>query len=859
MLNGSNFSRTLLATIGLILAGCRPIPAQTAQLPPVYQDAKAPLEARVTDLFGRLTQDEKLSLLTGRGFSTNPIPRLAIPPMNMADAGQGVRGGGDGTTGPATLFPSGVAMASTWNPELVGQIGKAIGEEALNKGPGVQVLLGPAVNIHRSPLGGRNGEYFSEDPYLASRLAVGYIDGMQSTGCAACVKHFAANNEEADRGYVNVIVDERTLREIYLPAFEATTKEAHVWTLMSSYNQVNNYHATANRHLLTEILKQDWGWDGMVMSDWGAVHDTAGVVNAGNDLEMPGGGYLTASKVAAALAAGQVTQAQIDDNVKRILRAIIRCGLLNGAPHVPNPAMINSPAHQKLTYEAAAQAIVLLKNEGGLLPLDAAKLHSIAIIGTAAQQMQYGAAGSPGLTPFYHISPFAGITARAGAGITINYAAGEDGGAIIPSTSLTTPDGSPGLKAEYFSNRNLTGQPVLTRADPSIDFNWPGGPVPGIGHTEFSVRWTGKLIPPDTGTYHLFMAADDGCRVFIDGKAVIDHWVESPGDPVGAAVDLVKGQSYNLRVEYFQAAGDAFAHLHWVAPAKSVFSDAVAAAANSNVAIVVVSTRGDEGEGHDRKSMDLPGDQDALINAVAAANPRTIVVLNNGTPVTMTGWIDHVPALLEAWFPGQEGGHALAAILFGDVDPSGRLPDTLGAKREDYPDFGNFPGKDGTVKYAEGIYVGYRHFDKAGITPLFPFGFGLSYTTFKYANARLSEPSLTPDGTVTVSVDVTNTGRRAGAEVVQLYVHDPAPKIDKAVRELKGFAKVDLEPGQTKTVQMTLSGRSLAYCDVPHKEWKADEGTYELQIGASSRDIRLTVPLVLAGDYVEGIANCTGP
>ncbi len=844
----------LVKTLCAALAALATAPSTFGQATLPYLDPKAPLEVRVNDLFGRLTPDEKLSLLTGTGFTTRAIPRLGVPAMAMADAGQGVRGGMDTTLGPATLFPAGVTMASTWDPELVGRIGAAIGQEALNKGTGVQVLLGPAVNIHRSPLGGRNGEYFSEDPFLAGRMAVGYIQGMQGTGCAACIKHYAANNEEVDRDNVNVRVGERALREIYLPAFEAGTTEGHAWTLMSSYNRVNGFHATANEYLLTEVLKKGWGWDGMVMSDWGAVHETARVINAGNDLEMPGPGLLAPKNVARALDRGQTTPAQIDENVRRILRAIVRVGLLDG-PRTPDHALVNSPEHQRLTFEAASQGIVLLKNEGGILPLDADRIHSVAVIGPAAEGMQFGAAGSPGLTPFYSINPLEGIQNAVGPQVAVHYARGTQTGTPIPAPALLLPDGSGiGLRAEYFTNKNLEGTPALVRTDAQIQDDWnTASPAPGLPRTDFSVRWTGKLVAPKTGRYALSLTADDGCRLFLDGKRLVDHWIDSAASPQTVAVDLVAGRAYDLRVEYYQNGGLAVASLDWILPGAARFTEAVQAAKQSDVAVVCVSTEGTEGEGQDRPSMALPGDQDALIQAVAAANKKTIVVLNNGTPVTMTAWLGRVPGLVETWFPGQEGGHALAAVLFGDVNPSGKLPDTLAARREDYPDFGHFPGTQGHVDYAEGIYVGYRHFDKAKITPLFPFGYGLSYTTFRYGPMTLDRATLAPDGTVTASLAVTNTGRRAGAEVVELYVHDPNPKIDKPVRELKNFAKIELAPGETKTVRLQIAPRALAYCDVPGRQWKADAGDYDLQIGASSRDIRQAARVRLASDFTQPI------
>ena len=817
---------------------------------PIYGDQNAALENRVNDLFTRLTNDEKLDILTGTAFTTRPITRLGIRPMAMADAGQGVRGGMPSTEGPATAFPSGVAMAATWDPELVGRIGKAIGEEALNKGTGVQVLLGPAINIHRSPLGGRNGEYFSEDPFLASRLAVGYIQGMQSTGCAACAKHFAANNEEVDRDYVDVKVSERALREIYLPAFEAAVKEGHVWTVMSSYNMVNGYHASANHYLLTDILKTGWGFDGLVMSDWGGVHETVGAVNAGNDLEMPGPGFLAKSEVEKAVRRGRISQATIDNNVRRILRTVIRVGLLD-APHSPDHSMVNSDAHKHLALEAATKGIVLLKNEQHILPLDKGAIKSIAIIGQPANDIQVGANGSPIVTPFYKVQPLDAIKKEVGSSAVIRYVPASNNGEPIPANAFSQPDGGAGLRAEYFDNRTLSGAPKVTRIDSQIQFNWLTGPVEGIGHEGFSVRWTGKLTAPSPGTYTLALSADDGCRMFIDGKMVIDHWVESQETPISVALDLKAGETHDIQVEYFQAGGEAVAKLNWLRPGKNRFAQAEEAAKSSDIAIVFVGTMGQEGEGGDRPSMDLPGGQDGLIKAVTAANKRTIVVLNTGTPVTMTNWLKDVPGLIETWFPGQEGGAALASVIFGKTNPSGKLPDTFAFRREDYPDFGNFPGTKGTVNYAEGIYVGYRHFDKKQVAPLFPFGHGLSYTTFQYGSVKVTGPDK--GGNFTASLNVTNTGNRSGEEVVQLYVRDLAPKIDRPVQELRAFQKVTIQPGKTKSVTLHLTPRSFAYCDVPRKQWRSDAGTYEINVGSSSRDIRQSTRVRLLKSYTESI------
>ena len=818
---------------------------------PVYKNPKSPIEERVKDLFARLTPDEKLSLLGGTGFTTQPIPRLDVPAMGMADAGQGVRGGVDSTCGPATAFPCGTLMASTWDTNLIWRVGHAIGEEARNKGTGASVLLGPAVNIHRSPLGGRNGEYFSEDPFLAARMAVAYIRGLQTSGAAACIKHFACNNQEIDRSDINASVSERALREIYLPAFEAGVTEGKVWAVMSSYNEVNGFHASANPYLLKEVLKGQWGFDGVVMSDWGGVHETS-VVQAGNDLEMPTGDNMSLPKLKAALADGSITQAAVDDSVHRILRTIIRVGLLDG-PAMPDGKLVNSREHDQIAFEAATRGIILLKNDHELLPLDCTQMKSIAIIGEPAQDLQVGALGSPEVKPLHATQLLDAIKDRAGQILMIRYVSARSEGDFVPGSAIRQPDKTNGFRAEYFKNQDLQDQPEFARTEDRIDIEPSVLPAPGFPNSHFSVRWTGTLVALATGEYRFSFTGDDGFRVFLAGKPLIDHWVNGAATTLASQAKLEAGKSYDLRIEYYQDGGDFTAQFNWQPPSVVPYAEAVDAAKHSDVAVVCVSTRHTEGEGNDRPSMDLPDDQATLIRAVAAANHNTVVVLNNGTPVAMKDWLAQVPAVLEAWFPGQEGGKALAAILFGDVNPSGKLPDTLAASRGDYSDIGNYPGANHQVNYAEGIFVGYRHFDRAGIEPLFPFGFGLSYTSFEYKNLRLSSPKLTPNGSITATVEVANTGHRAGEEVAELYVYDPYPKIDRPLRELKGFAKVALKPGQVRTITFEIKPRDFAYFDTPGHQWKADAARYEIGVGSSSRDIRLTAPVQLTATYTGTI------
>ncbi len=828
--------------------------ATAAMCAPRYLNTHLPLNVRVDSLFKRLTLNDKLSLMTGTGFTSQPLASLGLPALGMVDGAQGVRGGDGATQGPATAFPAGVNLASTWDLSLIKQVGATIGLEALNKGEGAQVLLAPAINIQRSPLDGRNGEFFTEDPFLNAQLAVDYIEGVQSTGCAACVKHYACNNEEIDRGYVNVNVGERALREIYLPGFRAAVKQAHVWSIMAAYNKVNGQYCTDNWYLLTDILKDDWGFKGLAMSDWGAVHDTVGPVQAGLDLEMPGPGFLRRANLRAALASGQIKVQQIDGAVKRLLRTILKVGLMNHVP-TPNQSLVNTAHARHLALQSANEGIVLLKNQHDLLPFSSG-IKSIAIIGPRATTWHVGARGSVGVQPPFYIDPLQAITKRAGNRIKIRYVQGTppgDGDQPVPASVLvsnTTGPSQSGLTGSYYTNDKFTGVPVVRRTDQSSQLSFKGAGLPGgLPSSGFGVRWSGSIIPPRTGRYLFTIRASGGYRLTINGRPVINRWLDTGGAAESGGISLTAGKPAVLRLEFRDDGTPGYLHFNWVPPARNdQFATAVEAARKSSVAVVFVGSS-DEWEGTDRPSMDLQGFQPALIRAVAAANPNTIVVMNNGTPVRMVDWLSKVPAVIEAWFPGEEGAPALASILFGDTDPSGRLPVTLGAHRRDYPDYGNYPGTSGQVHYREGIFVGYRWFDKKRIAPLFPFGYGLSYTHFKFSRLHLSASRFSAQGKVTATVQVTNTGKRSGAEVVQLYLRDPHPKISRAVRELKGFQRLQLSPGQTATARFTIDARDLAYCDVLKKEWRAYPSTYLVQVGASSRDIRLSAPVKLTTTY----------
>jgi beta-glucosidase len=742
-------SQSYLRIIAILLVGFTAMgQAQTPAVPrdAPYKNPNLPADKRVADLLQRMTLEEKATMVSGSGWMESaPIERLAIPAIKMADGPMGVRSwfGSSAITSAAnapmkvetTSFPSGVAMASTWDTDLVNREGKAIGQEV--KALGRDMILGPTININRQPLWGRNFEGYGEDPYLSGQLGVAYIKGVQSEGVIPSVKHFAANNEEYERHRVNATIDERTLHEIYLPAFEAAVQQGGAWNVMSAYNKVNGIHCGESDYLLDKILKQDFLFKGFVVSDWGSTYSTAPTVNAGMDLEMPGGpamqkwmanprtqesgngdGWLVPEKVLAEVKAGHIREATLDDNVGRILRVIFLSGIFDH-PHAAG-GEVDTPEEKAVALQGETEGIVLLKNEGSLLPLDEHSVHSIAVIGPNAAVARTGGGGSSLVRPKYSISPLDGIKQRAGGAVEVSYAL-------------------------------------------------------GVG-----------------------MEGED------------------------ATQDTPEARTKAL-------------------------NEAVEAAGKADVAVVVVGRYNKlEGEGFDVKTMDLPAGQDELIAAVERANPHTVVVLNTGDPVTMTKWIDKTPALLDMWYGGQEGGHALASILFGDANPSGKLPVTLPKKYEDNPAAANYPGKDLEVNYAEGIYVGYRYYDTKNVEPQFPFGFGLSYTKFEYSDLKLQQTeNFGKNFAPRYTVNVRNVGTRAGAEVVEFYIHDGHAKIDRPEHELKGFERVDLEPGQTKTVEFKLNREALSYWNPATKAWQADPGTFEIQVGSSSRDIRLKVPLKL--------------
>ena len=628
------------------------------------------------------------------------IPRLGIPELALTDGPAGVR------HGPGTAFPAPVALAATWDRALAQQYGAALGAET--KAKGQNVLLGPMVNIVRVPEGGRNFETFSEDPYLTAQMAVAEIRGIQSQGVLAQVKHYAANNQEKQRHTVSADVDERTLREIYLPAFEAAVKDGMAGSVMAAYNKVNAVYASENAHLLRDILKGEWGFEGFVVSDWGATHSTLDAANNGLDIEMPGGDFF-GDKLLAAVKAGQVNQSIVDDKVRRILRIMMRFGLFE-RPAKSGP--IDYAGQAQVARRVAQAGVVLLKNEGNLLPLDLTRIRSIALIGAYADRATTGGGGSARMVPFNSVSPLGALA-----------------DAIGPKTSLQFLKFVPGTD--------------LSKSDPATT----GG---------------------------------------------------------------------------------------------GLLADAAQLAKECDLALVFA--RDFETEGDDRASISLPDEQDELISAVVKANPRTVVVLNTGCMVLVNRWAEAVPAIVQGWYPGQDDGRVITDVLLGTVNPSGKLPITFPRTRADAgvatPE--QYPGVEGRGAYSEGIFIGYRRFDNENLEPAFAFGHGLSYTTFDYSNIKLSRSQIKVGESLSVEVQIKNSGGREGGEVVQLYLQDLQSSLPRPLKELKGFEKVVLRPGQAKVVRIDLDARSMSFYDPAQKRWTVEPGKFKVLIGSSSRNIRLT-------------------
>jgi beta-glucosidase len=810
--------------------------AQTAK-PGETQPTQAELDKRVEALLGALTLDEKITLLGGtEDFFTRPIPRLGIPSLKMSDGPLGVH-----DYGPTTAYAAGIALAASWDEDLAKRVGISMGQDA--RARGVHFILAPGMNIYRSPLNGRNFEYFGEDPYLASRMAVGVIEGIQSQGVIATAKHFMGNNSEYGRTDHSSDMDERTMREIYLPAFEASVKEAKVGALMDAYNLVNGVYMTENGLLNETILRKEWGFRGIMMSDWGATHDGIAAANNGLDLEMPFSAFMNAKTLLPAIQGGQVKQATIDEKVRRILRTAMEFGFFDH-PQTDIGIPQYSQNGRDIALEEARSGMVLLKNENHLLPLDRKKVKTIAVLGPNAYPAVIGGGGSSLTAPYNSVSFLEGIGDAGGSDVhVLTMTEAIPLAEIIKQTEfVVTPGAEAGLKGEYFGNEDLAGDAVSVRTDKNVDFQWGEGSfADGQPVDHFSARWTGYFVPKAEDDYRFYTSADDGVRLYVDDQVAINDW-KRHGETLNTFVKhLEAGKAYKIRLEYFENVGAATVRFGIGTTAFHLGPQMKKMAAGVDAVILCMGFNPTtESEGNDR-TFRLPSGQDEVIEQLAAVNKNVVVVLNSGGNVDMTQWLAKVPALLHAWYPGQEGGRALGQIIFGDYNPSGKLPATFERKWEDNPTFHNYlPQKgDKHVEYKEGIFVGYRGYEKNGVKPQFPFGFGLSYSTFSYGNLRIVPAANDSGRVVNISFTVKNSGQLEGAEIAEVYVGDPEAGLPRPLKELKGFAKVRLKPGETKTVSVKLDRRAFSYYDLAKRAWIAPPGEYGILVGSSSAEIRL--------------------
>jgi beta-glucosidase len=834
------------------LLGCVLLGGMAAAQAPV-PDSPA-IEAEAHALLNKMTLEQKIELLGGvDSLYTRAMPSIGLSRFKMSDASVGVN-----AWGPTTAYAGGVALAATWDTNFARKLGESLGKDA--RARGVNFLLGPGLNIARSPIAGRNFEYLSEDPYLNGALDVPYIEGVQSEGVAATVKHYALNNEEFDRRNASVDVDERAMREIYLPAFEAAVTKAHVDAVMNSYNLVNGVHATQNDFLNLKVLKGDWGFKGILMSDWGvAVYDGVAAANNGLDLEMPSPLFMNEKTLLPAVKDGRVKESTIDDKVLRLLRVELRYGF-TGRPQFDPADSTYSVADRAVALQGALESITLLKNEGHLLPLDPAKIKTIAIIGPDAWPAVPGGGGSAEARAFEPVSILTGIANFLGPDVHVLYSRGlPDTTDVCRNTSWEN-----GVQVETFPSRDFTGKPETGMRHDVADWRqeqW--GPM---DETPRSIRYTAAFKADKSGKYLLLAAAsgEDTFNIVVDGKQVLEQIHAEGQVPKSMSLDLAAGQIVNIVADYLPYSPGVRFGLGLAFEPDLVSADARKFASLADVVVVAAGFNpATEGEGHDR-TFTLPWSQDALIEAMAAANPRTIVALTGGGGMNVEPWLDKVPALLHLYYPGQEGGRAVAQILFGKHDPEGKLPVTFDRGWKDSasePYYYGVPGADTTlhaigengqpvdytvehIKYGDKLMVGYRYWTTTGKHPLFPFGFGLSYTTFSFSNLQVPA-SAASGSTVPVSFDVTNTGSVEGAEVAQLYVSDPSAKVDRPERELKGFAKVHLAPGETKHLTLDLDARAFSYWDESAQKWTIDPGKFVIRMGDSSVNTPLDADLVL--------------
>lgn len=792
------------------------------------------VEDRAQSVLAQMTEDEKLIYIGGEGLLTKPIERLGIRSVEMTDGPQGVR-----TFKKSTAYPCGILLAATWNPEMAYRYGTSLAQDC--RARGIDVLLGPAVNIYRAPMCGRNFEYMGEDPWLTSRTTVGYIRGLQDHGVMAMVKHFACNNEEYDRNNVSSDVGERTLHEIYFPAFRAAVQEAGTGSVMASYNLLNNVWTGENAWLLQDVLRGQWGFKGMAVSDWEATHNALPMMRGGVDLEMPWCMKTSPEVVRGLLRAGEITWAEIDAKVLNILRTFIAFGFFDSEHKADTTILLDNPASRATALAVAREGVVLLKNEESVLPIDRRKVRKIVVVGNNAQGFVCGGGSGQGHT-FSYTDLWTGVSELATKHkIKTEYLSMQDYTPQILFTAAGSDER--GLRADFFDNTTLEGAPVASRVDRKFRFDWNENTgVEGLSREQFSARWRGVLRPVTSGQYEFLLGADDGYRLYIDGKRVIDKWGKQSFNVTTYTCELEAGREYDLRIEYYQ--NGASSSLDFA------FFDGTPGAAAANAAFVAKLDAADlvivnsgfnisyEAESYDR-TFELPQIERVLLDHVLRTSTPVVGVVNAGGGVYMKPYEPKMKGLLWAWYPGQEGGRALAEILFGEVSPSGKLPITMEREWVDNPVCNSYYADSVTrrLNYSEGVFVGYRGYDKLKREVFFPFGYGLTYSTFAISDV-VARPVKEGHTLVEVEYTLKNTGKRTAAEVVQIYVgKQGASPVERPEKELKCYRKITLKPGESRRVAEKLDKGAFSYYSVGDKDFVLDRGDYRILVGNSSRHI----------------------
>ncbi|KAJ8112459.1 hypothetical protein OPT61_g5180 [Boeremia exigua] len=827
------------------------------------------MSAKIEKILGSLTLEEKISLLAGKDFwETVPVSDKGVPSIKTSDGPNGARGEVFAGGTRAACFPAAVCSAATWNPEFAQRIGNALAEETKTKG--ARVLLAPTMCNHRHPLGGRNFESFSEDPFLTGKMATQVINGLQEKGIAATIKHFAVNEQETERLAVDEIVSERALREIYLKPFEMAVKDAKPWAVMTAYNKVNGTHADSNLFLLKQVLREEWRYDGLVMSDWGGTNSTADSLNAGLDLEMPGPTrWRTKDAVLKAVKDGEVSEETITARARNVLNLIEKVGAFEN-PEIPPEQSIVNPAHSKLIREVGGQGITLLKNDGAILPLKKEKVKGkkIGLFGLAKEALIHGG-GSASLNAHYRISPEEGLKAAYGDDVEFKYAQGAQTYRQLPPLGKHCKDaqGSHGWSMELFeSGKSKPWKTIDNFKESSFS------PILDQEAINKEVKLTTTFAPSATGKHYLGCSGIGPTKVTINDELVFEQKGNSP-DPMGFLLggnpekefthSFKAGETYKVQIHSTPPVGGSDWGILAGLPGfrmgfmleeehnLDLLTQAKDLAKEVDIAIVFTGhTPAWETEGQDQQSFNLPrdGSQDALVDSVASVNRNTIVVNSTGVAVAMP-WLEKVAALVQAWFPGQEAGNAIADIISGAVNPSGRLPVSFPKRIEDAPAYGNFPGEKKndqlTVKYEEGVFVGYRHYDRIPKEKVqFPFGFGLSYTTFALGSGKVEQTST--DG-FKATITAKNTGSIAGATVVQLYTGRKQQSSEHPIKTLAAFKRVHLEAGEEKTIELPVSLRDVAYFDEASKGWKVERGQYEFSFGQSTAHIESVATVDIEG------------